>query len=81
MDQAGVTKLEVIPCVKRVPHIIIDITSTSQAQSSGIDQINHAITKMDTVTQQNAPLVEEAVAAARTMQDQAASLAQVVSIF
>ncbi|MBI1773229.1 MAG: hypothetical protein HYR68_12955, partial [Burkholderiales bacterium] len=53
----------------------------SQEQSSGIEQVNHAIVDMDNMTQQNAALVEQASAAAQAMNEQAASLAQVVNIF
>ncbi|SFG68984.1 Methyl-accepting chemotaxis protein (MCP) signalling domain-containing protein, partial [Variovorax sp. NFACC27] len=53
----------------------------SQEQTSGIEQINQAITQMDQVTQQNAALVEEASAAAQSMQEQASTLVQSVSIF
>jgi methyl-accepting chemotaxis protein len=58
-----------------------EITSASQEQSGGIEQVNQAIGQMDQVTQQNAALVEEAAAAAGSMQDQAAKLAEVVSVF
>jgi methyl-accepting chemotaxis protein len=58
-----------------------EITSATQEQTSGIEQVNGAIAQMDQVTQQNAALVEEAAAAAASMQDQAATLAEVVSVF
>ncbi|MCU4122392.1 hypothetical protein N8A90_25240, partial [Variovorax sp. N23] len=58
-----------------------EIASASQEQTSGIEQINQAITQMDQVTQQNAALVEEAAAAAASLQDQAGSLSQSVSVF
>ncbi|MDD5336793.1 MAG: hypothetical protein PHS32_23915, partial [Rhodoferax sp.] len=50
-------------------------------QSSGIEQVNQAITQMDQVTQQNAALVEEAAAAAASLQEQAGKLSQVISAF
>jgi methyl-accepting chemotaxis protein len=53
----------------------------SNEQSAGIEQVNHAITQMDNVTQQNAALVEEAAAAAESMQEQAASLDAAMSAF
>ncbi|MET3440788.1 phage terminase large subunit-like protein, partial [Variovorax paradoxus] len=53
----------------------------SQEQSTGIEQVNQAIAQMDQVTQQNAALVEEAAAAAQSMQEQAASLVEAVSVF
>jgi methyl-accepting chemotaxis protein len=64
-----------------VTDIMAEITSASQEQTGGIEQVNSAITQMDHVTQQNAALVEEAAAAASSMQDQAAKLAEVVSVF
>jgi methyl-accepting chemotaxis protein len=67
--------------VQRVTGIMAEIMLASQEQSSGIAQVNAAITQMDTVTQQNAALVEEAAAAAQAMQEQAASLSEVVSVF
>jgi methyl-accepting chemotaxis protein len=67
--------------VKRVTDIMGEITAASQEQTSGIEQINQAITQMDQVTQQNAALVEEASAAAQSLQEQAGSLVQAVSIF
>lgn len=58
-----------------------EITSVSREQEAGIEQINQAIAEMDTVTQQNAALVEQAAAAAESLQDQAVNLTQVVSVF
>ncbi|MFZ6769624.1 methyl-accepting chemotaxis protein [Undibacterium sp. Di26W] len=78
---AGSTMKEVVESVKRVSDIISEITAAGSEQSSGIDQINTAIIQMDQVTQQNAALVEQAAAAAAALQEQAASLSQVVSIF
>jgi methyl-accepting chemotaxis protein len=81
VDQAGATMHEIVESVRRVTDIMGEITAASQEQTSGIEQINQAITQMDEVTQQNASLVEEAAAAAESLQDQAANLAQVVSVF
>jgi len=67
--------------VKRVTDIMAEISAASQEQSSGIEQVNQAITKMDEVTQQNAALVEEAAAATESMEEQAQNLAQAVSVF
>ena len=81
VDQAGVMMEEIVNSVKRVTDIMGEITSASIEQEAGIEQINQAITQMDTVTQQNAALVEEAAAAAASLQDQAADMVQVVSVF
>ncbi|RQO51355.1 methyl-accepting chemotaxis protein [Variovorax sp. KBW07] len=79
--EAGRTMEEIVGSVKRVTDIMGEITAASQEQTSGIEQINQAITQMDQVTQQNAALVEEASAAAQSLQEQAGSLVQAVSIF
>ncbi len=81
VQQAGSTMDDVVASVKRVTDIMSDITSASSEQSMGIDQVNIAITQMDQVTQQNAALVEQAAAAASSMQDEAARLADVASSF
>ncbi|MCA1322789.1 methyl-accepting chemotaxis protein [Herbaspirillum sp. alder98] len=81
VEQAGVTMDEVVASVRRVTDIVGEISSASQEQSDGIEQVNQAITLMDEATQQNAALVEQAAAAARAMQDQAATLSQTVSVF
>ena len=79
--QAGSTMTEVVASVQRVTDIMAEISSASVEQSDGIEQVNHAVAEMDQVTQQNAALVEEAAAAAASLQDQAAALADVVRIF
>ncbi|PMQ16800.1 methyl-accepting chemotaxis protein [Janthinobacterium sp. AD80] len=79
--QAGSTMNDIVDSVQRVSDIITEITAASSEQSVGIDEINRAIGQMDAVTQQNAALVEESAAAAESMQHQAHSLAQVVSVF
>lgn len=81
VDQAGVTMADIVNSITRVTDIMSEIASASMEQTMGIEQINSAITQMDEVTQQNAALVEEAAAAAASLQDQAASLAEVVSVF
>ena len=81
VGQAGSTMDDVVSSVRRVSDIIGEIASASEEQRSGIEQVNQAISEMDEVTQQNAALVEEAAAASASMQDQAATLSQVVSVF
>jgi methyl-accepting chemotaxis protein len=79
--EAGRTMEEIVGSVRRVTDIMGEITAASQEQTSGIEQINQAITQMDQVTQQNAALVEEAAAAAASLQGQAGGLSQVVGVF
>ena len=79
--QAGQTMDEVVTSVQRVNAIIDEIALASVEQRDGIEQISMAVSQMDGVTQQNAALVEQAAAAADALQQQAASLADAVSIF
>jgi len=81
VDEAGATMGEILDSIQRVTGIMGDISSASDEQTRGIEQINHAIAQMDQVTQQNAALVEEAAAAAASMQSQTSSLAELVSVF
>ncbi len=78
---AGGTMDDVVASVKRVADIIGEIAAASTEQSSGIGQINQAVVQMDSVTQQNAALVEEAAAAAESLQQQAATLVALVGEF
>ena len=81
VGQAGVTMGEVVDSVRRVTDIMSEIASASAEQSAGIEQVNMSIIEMDGMTQQNAALVEQSAAAAQSLQDQAAELSHVVSIF
>ena len=80
-NEAGSTMSEVVSSVTRVTDVIAEIVSASQEQSTGIEQINHAVSAMDNVTQQNASLVEEAAAAAESLRVQADHLVRTVSVF
>jgi methyl-accepting chemotaxis protein len=81
VGQAGATMEQIVVSVRRVSDIIGEISAASDEQRLGISQVNDAISQMDTVTQQNAALVEEAAAAASAMQDQASTLADTVGVF
>ena len=72
---------EIVTSIKRVTDIMSEITAASVEQSQGIEQVNTAITQMDEVTQQNAALVEEAAAAAESLEEQAQNLAASVGTF
>ena len=67
--------------MKRVSDIITEISAASQEQSTGIEQVGHAVGQMDQVTQQNAALVEEAAAAAQSLDEQASKLREMVGQF
>jgi methyl-accepting chemotaxis protein len=81
VDAAGKTMEEIVESVKKVSDLIAEIAAASQEQSSGIGQVNTAITQMDHVVQQNASLVEEATAATHSMKEQASALLSKVSRF
>ena len=81
VDQAGVTMQEVVESIRRVTDIMGEISAASAEQTSGIEQVQQAVTQMDEATQQNAALVEEAAAAAESLREQADKLTQVVSVF
>jgi methyl-accepting chemotaxis protein len=72
---------EVVASIQRVTDIMSEITAASHEQEVGIGQINQAITEMDSVTQQNAALVEQAAAATGALEQQASHLTQVVGVF
>lgn len=72
---------DIVSQVKHVATLINEISGSAHEQTSGISQINQAITQLDTVTQQNAALVEEAAAAAESLNQQAGRMVEVVSAF
>ena len=81
VGEAGKTMDNVVASIQRVTDIMGEITAASQEQTTGIEQVNQAVIQMDQVTQQNAALVEEAAAAAQSLQEQASGLARTVSAF
>ncbi|WP_269670575.1 methyl-accepting chemotaxis protein [Stenotrophomonas sp. SY1] len=81
VQQAGTTMGEIVQAVQRVTDIMAEISAASQEQSAGIEQVNQTVMQMDETTQQNAALVEEATAAARSLEEQAGLLDQAVAVF
>lgn len=81
VDESGKTLEQIIAGTQKVADIVSEIAAASQEQASGIDQVNGAITNMDTMTQSNAALVEEAAASSRSMQDQANTLNSMMEFF
>jgi methyl-accepting chemotaxis protein len=79
--EAGATIERIVHSVRQVNDIMAEISTASIEQEQGIGQINQAITEMDTVTQQNAALVEESAAAAQSLQAQSSGLVELVSVF
>ena len=81
VQQAGTTMDEVVTSFQQVATLVTEIAAASREQSSGIEQTTKAVAQMDEVTQQNAALVEEAAAAAESLEEQARGLVQTVSMF
>jgi methyl-accepting chemotaxis protein len=81
VGKAGATMHDIEASVKRVTTIMRDISLANGEQEAGIAQINEAIGQMDSVTQQNAALVEEAAAASQALREQAAQLGELVGTF
>lgn len=81
VDEAGRTMTEIVSAVKRVTDLMSEISAASNEQSQGIDQVNQTITGLDEMTQQNAALVEQAAAAAESLEEQAQNLARAVAAF
>lgn len=81
VSRAGVTMQEIVAGIQTVASIVSEIAAASSEQSTGIAQINQAVTQLDGVTQQNAALVEETSAASSALQEQARALAKLASSF
>ncbi|MBB3214710.1 methyl-accepting chemotaxis protein [Herbaspirillum sp. Sphag1AN] len=81
VEQAGATMEEVVNSVKHVTDIVGQISVANQEQCIGIDEINRAILRMDKVTKENTALVEESATATQSLQEQANTLSQTVSVF
>ncbi|MFZ6724889.1 methyl-accepting chemotaxis protein [Undibacterium sp. MH2W] len=81
VDAAGKTMEAILESVKKVNDVISEITAATGEQSTGIEQVNLAIIEMDNATQQNAALVEQAAAAAASMEEQAGHLMAAVGMF
>ncbi len=81
VNRAGAALTEIVDSIKKVAEIVADIASASNEQSTGIEQVNKALTQMDEVTQQNSALVEENAATAKTLEHQAHAMDERVSFF
>ena len=81
VDESGSTLAEIVASVKKVSDIISEIAVASEEQSSGIGQVNQAVTQMDQMTQQNAALVEQAAAASESMDEESRSLIDLMQFF
>jgi len=74
VNRTGTSLKEILDSIKQVADIVADISTASNEQAGGIEQINKALTQMDEVTQQNSAMVEENAATARTLEQQAGAM-------
>jgi methyl-accepting chemotaxis protein len=81
VNKAGSSLTEIVDSIKKVAQIVADIAAASEEQSTGIDQVNTALTQMDEVTQQNSALVEQNAAAAKSLEEQSHAMNVRVSFF
>ncbi|SMG31643.1 methyl-accepting chemotaxis protein [Paraburkholderia susongensis] len=81
VERSGSTMSEIVAAIARVSAIMGEIAAAAIEQSTGIDQVNLAVAQMDEVTQQNAALVEQAAAAASSLEEQARKLSAAVAVF
>lgn len=78
---AGRSMGGIVQSVQRVTEMMGELSTAAREQRDGIGQVNQAMSNLDDLTQQNSALVEESAAAAASLKDQAARLAEVVSVF
>jgi len=81
VNRTGESLKEIVDAIRKVADIVGHIATASAEQSTGIDQINKALTQMDEVTQQNSALVEENAATAKTLEEQAEAMTRQVTFF
>ncbi|CAM2163224.1 aerotaxis sensor receptor, flavoprotein [Paraburkholderia sacchari] len=81
VDEASRTMDDIVAQVKRVSDLIAEIRFATEEQSSGVTQVDRAVSDLDTITQQNAALVEQSTAASDSLKQQAARLVEAVSVF
>ena len=81
VDESGKTLMGIVDSIKNVAVLVAEINAANSEQSTGIDQVNIAVSRMDNMTQHNAALVEESAAASCSMQDQSAGLIKLMGFF
>lgn len=81
VNEAGATMQQIVHAVKQVTDLIAEISAASGEQSSGIEKVNHTVGQLDEMTQQNAALVEEAMASASSLEEQARDLVDSAAAF
>jgi methyl-accepting chemotaxis protein len=81
VQAAGATMTEIVASVQRVTDIIGEISAAAREQSEGIASVNGSVVQLDQMTQQNAALVEESAAAAESLREQSARMAEAISVF
>jgi methyl-accepting chemotaxis protein len=79
--EAGATMKDIVSAVERVNQIVAEISNASHQQSAGVSTVVGTVSEMDQGLQQNAALVEQAAAAAATLNNQAARMVNAVAVF
>jgi methyl-accepting chemotaxis protein len=81
VNRTGQSLGEIVGSIKKVAQIVSDIAGASDEQTTGIDQINKALSQMDGVTQQNSALVEENAATAKALDQQSSAMSDSVGLY
>ena len=81
VNRAGTALSEIVDSIKQVADIVAGIAAASAEQSTGLEQINRALTEMDEATQRNSALVEENSATAKTLEQQSQDMQERISSF
>jgi methyl-accepting chemotaxis protein len=79
VNESGTVLVKIVESVKNVTDVVASIALSSREQAAGIEMVNKAVAVMDSSTQQNGALVEEASAAAQALTEQATALAQLIA--
>jgi methyl-accepting chemotaxis protein len=81
VEEASRTMAQIVTAIQQVNEIMAKISTASTEQSLGVSQVGQAVTQMDSVTQQNAAMIEESAAAADLLKEQAQQLVSAMAVF
>jgi methyl-accepting chemotaxis protein len=81
VENTGQTMHTIVDSFQQVVSLVIEIAEASRKQSADVAQVTHSIGQIDETTQRNAALVEQAAAAAESLEDQAQELHKTVAVF
>ncbi|MBP8270646.1 MAG: methyl-accepting chemotaxis protein, partial [Sphaerotilus sp.] len=81
VEEASRTMAQIVTAIQQVNQIMAEISTASNEQSLGVSQVGQAVTQMDSVTQQNAAMIEQSAAAADLLKEQAQQLVSAMAVF